>query len=362
MSEPITEVAPTRVNEAAPVPGSSPVVRAAPNNTTERQNGAPPKSEPLTEAAGMPVNESVPVSTFSPVVLPVPGRAVDLQIKVSAPVTGTNLPVILLSHGHGQSNFISSLHGYGPLADFWAAHGFVVVQPTHLDSTTLGLRDTSDPDAPLYWQSRTQDMLHILDHLDQIESVVPGLNGRMDVSRIAVVGHSLGGLTGAMLIGETVENPVDGTIVDLSDDRVKVAVLMAPPGRGEDLTGRAATLYPALRHVSFANMTTPALVVVGENDQNPMFTARKDWRADAYYLSPGPKTLLTLLGAEHAMGGVSGYDAKETTDENPERVAALRALAWAYLRSQLYPGDSAWTDAIATLDGMPTPIGKVESK
>lgn len=28
-------------------------------------------------------------------------------------------------------------------------------------------------------------------------------------------------------------------------------------------------------------------------------------------------------------GGISGYDASECTDENPERVAALRALVWA---------------------------------
>ena len=45
-------------------------------------------SAPFSEAAGIPVNEPVPVSTFSPVALPVPGRAVDLQIKVSAPATG----------------------------------------------------------------------------------------------------------------------------------------------------------------------------------------------------------------------------------------------------------------------------------
>ncbi len=69
-----------------------------------------------------------------------------------------------------------------------------------------------------------------------------------------------------------------------------------------------------------------------------------------------------MFGATHALGGISAYDAKETTDENPERVAALRALVWAYLRSELYPGDSAWTDATAALDSMAAPMGKVESK
>ena len=83
------------------------------------------------------VSTPAPVVSVSPVVLPAPGRAVDLQVRVSAPVTGSELPVILLSHGHGNSNNLSSLNGYAPLANIWAAHGFAVIQPTHLDSTTL---------------------------------------------------------------------------------------------------------------------------------------------------------------------------------------------------------------------------------
>lgn len=61
-------------------------------------------------------------------------------------------------------------------------------------------------------------------------------------------------------------------------------------------------------------------------------------------------------------GGILMYDAAETTDENPERVAALRALAWAHLRTALYPGDTAWADASAALGGMPNPSGRVGSR
>lgn len=317
---------------------------------------------PFTEAAGLPVSDPTPIIAFSPVVLPVPGRVVDLQIKVSVPATGSDLPLILLSHGHGPSNFVSSLHGYGPVAEFWAAHGFVVIQPTHLDSMMLGLRESDNPEAPLYWRSRAEDMHYILDHLDQIEAVVPGLSGRLDRSRIAAVGHSMGGHTVGMLCGQRITDPVDGTEVDLADARVKAGVLMAPPGKGEDLAVFATEHYPILRTSSFGEMTTPGLVIVGEDDWNPDFSDRKDWRADAYFLSPGPKSLLTLFGAKHSLGGVSTYDGAETTDENPERVAALRALAWAYLRTALYRGDSAWADAKAALNSTPNPPGKVDSK
>ena len=38
----------------------------------------------------------------------------------------------------------------------------------------------------------------------------------------------------------------------------------------------------------------------------------------------------------HLLGGVSGYDAAETTDEDPERVALVQRLTWV-LRTTLYP-------------------------
>src|SRR5687768_10122528 len=93
------------------------------------------------------------IMSVSPVIFKVPGRRVDLEISVSAPVTGKNLPIILFSHGHGASNFLSSFRGYAPLADFYAAHGFVVIQPTHQDSKTLSL-DTNGPEGALFWKSR----------------------------------------------------------------------------------------------------------------------------------------------------------------------------------------------------------------
>lgn len=79
---------------------------------------------PFTEAGNIPVKDAQAVVTYSCVILEVPDRPVELQMKVSAPDSGSDLPIILLSHGHGTANFLSSLRGYGPLADFWAAHGF----------------------------------------------------------------------------------------------------------------------------------------------------------------------------------------------------------------------------------------------
>ncbi len=313
----------------------------------------------IDKAERIPVNAPVPVISISPVVLPAPGRAVDLQIRVSAPTTGRDLPIILLSHGHGRSNNLSSLNGYAPLANFWAAHGFVVIQPTHLDSKTLGL-DTNGSEGPLFWRSRVQDMKRILDQLDLIEASVPEIKGRLDRSRIAVVGHSLGGLTAGMLLGEQLTDPADGTKVNMAEPRIKAGVLLSAPGSVSAADAdRAVGPFSFYRHPSFAEMTTPTLVVMGDKDVIPQETVRADWHSDPYRLSTGPKCLLTLFGATHGLGGVSGYDAAETTDENPERVAVVQRLTWAYLRSALYPGDSAWSAACAALAEIKE-VGRVE--
>ena len=189
----------------------------------------------------------------------------DLQVRVSAPVTGSELPVILLSHGHGNSNYLSSLNGYAPLANYWAAHGFVVIQPTHLDSKTLGLRESGDPEAPLYWRSRAEDMTRILDQFDVIEGAVPQLTGRLDRSRVAVAGHSMGGQTASLLLGARLTDPDDGTEVNLAEPRIKAGVLLAAPGRGGDaLSEFAAKNYSFFSTMNFSEMTTPALVVAGD--------------------------------------------------------------------------------------------------
>lgn len=141
-----------------------------------------------------------PIISISPITLKVTDRVVDIEMRITVPLEGENFPIILFSHGGGNSNFLSSYKGGGPLVDYWAAQGFAVIQPTHLSSKTLNL-PTSTPGFPIYGKSRVEDFVKILDKLEKIENEIPVLKGKLDITKVAVAGHSGGGLTAAMLIG-----------------------------------------------------------------------------------------------------------------------------------------------------------------
>ncbi|WP_433649883.1 alpha/beta hydrolase family protein [Micromonospora zamorensis] len=293
--------------------------------------------------------EPTPVVTVHPITLPTPDRGNDLHVRVSAPTTGHELPVIVFSHGFG-----SAATNYGPLVDFWASHGFVVIQPTHLDSRRLNL-PPDDTRTPRIWRIRVDDLKRTLDQLDLLESSVPSLAGRLDRTRIAVAGHSWGAQTASTLLGARILDADGNPGEDMSDQRIRAGVLLAVTGRGGgDLSPFAAEHFPFMSP-SFADMNTPTLVVAGDRDDSPLSVRGPGWFTDAYHLSPGSKSLLTLFGAEHSLGGISDYEARETTDENPERVALIQRLTWAYLRDALGLKDSVWPAPVEST------LGRLES-
>jgi dienelactone hydrolase len=266
----------------------------------------------------------------NPVVLAAPGRGLDLSLRITFPSRGRNLPVVLFSHGAAFSK-----DDYAPLPDFWAANGFVVIQPTHLDAEVLHI-PAGDPRLAEVWRSRIEDLKLILDRLDRLEATTPGLAGRIDRRRIVVAGHSYGGHTAEALLGA---RPMG---IDFTDARVTAGLLLAPPGSGGD------DLSPAWRdrrylEVDWSPMRKPTLVVVGDKDDARLMTVRDwDWRADAYRLAPpGGKCLLTVAGAGHYLGGIDG-GRRPTLAGDAERLAAVKRLTLAYLKSAVDPRDPAW--------------------
>jgi dienelactone hydrolase len=297
-----------------------------------------------------------PIVSVKPIVLPAPDRVRDLEVRVSAPVVGDGLPVVLFAHGFGWS-----LDGYAPLVDHWAAAGFVVVQATHLDARRYGTAP-GDPGFGEIWRSRIADLRRMLDDLGRLTAAVPGLAGRVDPTRVATAGHSWGGQTASALLGARVLDADGRPGEDFSDPRVTAGVLLATAGAGGDALSPFAREHLPFINPTFADMRAPALVVVGDRDDSPLTTRGPDWCADPYRLSPGPKSLLTVVGGEHSLGGIPGYEVTETTDESPERVALVQRTTTAYLRSALGVDGAEWEALHATLGGDAHPLGRLASK
>ena len=312
--------------------------------------------EPVTVAPSAVPVLTTPIISVKPVVLSTPERGDDLQVRVSAPASGAGLPVIVLAHGFGQS-----MSSYDPLVDYWAGNGFVVIQPTFLDSRTLGLTP-ADPRYPDIWQVRVRDVVRVLDEIDRVVAVVPGLADRVDRDRLAVAGHSWGGQTVGMLLGARVLDADGRPGPDMTDPRVRAGVLLATTGiGGGTLTPFAAENFPFM-NAGFDGLTTPVLVVAGDSDQSALSTRGPDWFTDAYTHSPGARSLLTVFGAEHSLGGIHGYNAKDTTDESPERVALIRRASGAFLGDALGIDATEWKQVQAELAQAADPIGRIDGK
>ena len=88
-----------------------------------------------------------------------------LPIRIAYPDAEGQFPVIVFSHGMGSKGDM-----YKGFTDFWASHGYVVIQPTHIDSRSLGFEIKSENLREMYSQmlhvsvTRRQDMSFILIH------------------------------------------------------------------------------------------------------------------------------------------------------------------------------------------------------
>ena len=100
----------------------------------------------------------------------------------------------------------SSLNGYAPLADYWAAHGFVVIQPTHLDSRTLSLparRPRCAADLALTGRGHDARPRPARRHRGRR----PAARRAPRPEQVAVAGHSMGGHTASLLLGARLTDP-----------------------------------------------------------------------------------------------------------------------------------------------------------
>jgi dienelactone hydrolase len=240
----------------------------------------------------------------------------ELPLRVFHPRSGRRLPVVLFSHGA-----YSSGQDYDPLLRVWAAQGYVVLAPTHRDSTRLGVKRGSGD--PRFFTWRLDDMEAIAAGLTAVVERVPALAGRLDATRIGATGHSFGGLVAQTLGGATYRDVGSGQTVSRLLANVRAVIVFSGAG----------IMEPLLSAADFASLTLPTLVTAGTEDlvQAPGLTGY-EWRRQPYDLiPPGNKFLLTLEGADHYLGGAVGRDDLPRSPNAGRYVDAFNATSLPFL-------------------------------
>jgi dienelactone hydrolase len=244
-----------------------------------------------------------------------------LLMRVTAPVRGRNVPVVVLSHGN-----LLSRSDYRPLVEALARDGWIVIQPDHPDASRDDLGSAPYPADT--WRIRLAQVNWIADHLARVLGEIPGLARRADTDNLALIGHSFGGHTAALAMGARVE----GTPQRAPSSRFRAAVLLSPPGNWEGLTPRWQERGPYMK-VDWSAMRGPILMVNGTADHTPLTDQGPAWHDDGFRLA-SPLAELCLMhveGAGHYLGGIDSPLRPPTGDADPERRARVFAAVTGFL-------------------------------
>jgi predicted dienelactone hydrolase len=204
----------------------------------------------------------------------------DVPVKIYYPNGNVGrLPVILFSHGLGGSR-----EGYEYLGLYWAGCGYISVHLQHLGSddavwkgkepaeitkaltaAAMSLKNAAD---------RPRDVSFAIDRLTELdgEAGFP-LNGRLDLQRIGVAGHSFGGFTSMAIAGQ------DFGSIRMGDPRVKAVIEMSTP-----------VARPFQRDYAYAKITVPVFHMTGSRDDSPIGETKASERRIPFELMNAAET------------------------------------------------------------------------
>jgi len=241
-------------------------------------------------------------------------RDIEFQARAMLPVAHARYPVLLFSpYMQGTRD------DYQPLAQYWAAHGCVVIVPDHEGTPYRDIMSAEDTLAT--WPSRAQDLITILNALPNSD-----IAARIDTERVGIGGHLFGAHAASLTAGGIMYLEED--TVTFRDERTDALLLMSPQGRGQGLT--EATWKP---------IDIPMLVTTGTYDHSLRTGNSAEWRKEPYEFSDGPDAWLAWV--EGLRSDYDGLGSSESL-ENPGPIAGdLLRLTNAFWRAHLFPDPAA---------------------
>jgi dienelactone hydrolase len=294
---------------------------------------SPPARDYLARPAG-----TWPVGTAM-LTLADPKSGRDIPLRVAYPQGPGPHPVVVFSHGA-----LCYAQHYAVITDVWAAHGYVVILPDHLDSPNNPT--PPKPDRDLLLRQRIADLAAALDGIEDIAARA-GVPGGVATDRVAIAGHSFGGMQAMIQAGLPVLD-ADGQPVGYRHPRVKAAVIMSGVGSLPGIT----------TDEGYAGLTLPLIATGGTLDIGDVGGPVKfpwEWRLSGYDLAPpGDKYRVALQNGDHYLGGLLCLPNRGgAPDPEGARLDAMLTLAFldAYLRDDATALRYLQTADIAALSG-----------
>ncbi|MET0250237.1 MAG: alpha/beta fold hydrolase [Sphingobium sp.] len=254
-------------------------------------------------------NDNAQIVSVDPVARIVTGSDAPVM-RISFPAKGRALPIVILSHGNRLSR-----GDYQPLVAALVRSGHVVIQPDHPDASQEGFAPSA-PQPEDAWRTRVEQIRWVAAHVRRIADATPGLRGRIDPRRIALVGHSFGGHSVALAMGASVTGqpnlpPIEG---------ISAAVLLAPPGGYEGLTPEWKARAPYLR-TDWRAMRGPMLIINGEKDAAALSDKGPGWHNDSFTQATAGQDicLMVVKDAGHYLGGIDSVLRPPAGDATPEK-------------------------------------------
>ena len=263
-------------------------------------------------------------------------RARKIPMRIYLPQQITPAPIIIFSHGLGGSR-----NGNAFMGEHWSARGYVAVFIQHPGSDETVWKDIPLAKRMAAMQQaansenfllRVADVKATIDALErwQIE-VGHQLNGRLDLTRIGMSGHSFGAVTTQAVSGQRYAK------INMMDPRIDAAIAFSPssPGKGADTAN------------AFGSVAIPWLLMTGTLDSSLVGGQTPASRREVYPALPaqGQAYELVLYNAEHSAFTERALPG-ETQPRNPNHHRAILAISTAFLDAWLGKdvGARAWLD------------------
>ena len=251
-----------------------------------------------------------------------------VPVKVYLPPSESPQPVILFSHGLGGSRENSAY-----LGEYWAAKGYVAVFVQHAgsDEEVWKAAERSERMAVLKQAAslesalaRYADIPFVLDQLEKWTVATDhALEGKLDLEKIGLCGHSFGAVTTQALMGQRYR-------VDRSfhDPRIDAFFAMSPSA------SRGISSAEAFGHI-----TAPVLCMTGTEDGSPITPeTTPESRREVYAALPaGDKYQLVFEGGNHFAFSDTGFQDENRIAHHHPAIQQISTRFWdAYLK-----GDAA---------------------